>query len=69
MKKNLILFLTHNFNKIFINTLEKINNIYNNCDVIVLFDNSKTYDEKLVQHLITLMSPQNMKTTNCLLII
>jgi len=51
MKKNLILFLTHNFNKIFINTLEKINNIYNDSDVIVLFDNSKTYDETLVQHL------------------
>ena len=51
MKKNLILFLTHNFNKIFVNTLEKINNIYNDSDVIVLFDSSKTYDEKLMQHL------------------
>ena len=51
MKKYLLLFLTHNFNKVFINTLEKVNNIYNNCDIIILFDNSKIYEESLVVHL------------------
>ena len=51
MKKYLLLFLTHNFNKYFIKTLEKINNIHNNFDIIVLFDNSKIYDKKIVDHL------------------
>ena len=51
MKKYLLLFLTHNFNKVFIHTLEKVNNIYNDCDIIVLFDKSNTYDNLLVTHL------------------
>ncbi len=44
MKNNLIIFLTHHFNDIFLNTLKKINNTYTDSDVIVLFDNDKNYD-------------------------
>ncbi len=44
MKENLIIFLTHNFNDIFLDTLKKINNKYTDSDIIVLFDNKKTYD-------------------------
>ena len=44
MKNNLIIFLTHHFNDIFLNTLIRINNTYTDSDIIVLFDNNKTYD-------------------------
>jgi hypothetical protein len=44
-----IVFLTHNFNTEFINTLTKIDNDndINNFEVIVLFDNSKSYDTNI----------------------
>ena len=46
---NCIIFLTHNFNPEFLNTLKKINNDneVTNYKVIVLFDNSKNYDNKI----------------------
>jgi hypothetical protein len=48
-KKQLIIFLTHNFNKEFINTLSKIDNDtnINNFKVIVLFDMNNIYDNNI----------------------
>jgi hypothetical protein len=49
----LIIFLTHNFNNIFVDTLVKLNNTVdiNNYKVIVLFDNNNTYDNNVVDNL------------------
>lgn len=41
----LIIFLTHNFNKIFLDTLVKLNNsVDNNYKILVLFDKNHNYD-------------------------
>ena len=46
---NLIIFLTHNFNEIFLNTLVKLNNSVdtNNYKIIVLFDKNNNYDNDI----------------------
>ena len=47
---NLIIFITHNFNKEFLNTLLKLNNYENillNYKIIVLFDNKHNYDNNI----------------------
>ena len=49
----LIIFLTHNFTEIFVNTLVKINNTVdlNNYKIIVLFDKDNNYDNIIVDNL------------------
>ena len=49
---NLIIFITHNFNKEFLNTLIKLNNSINtnNYKVIVLFDNKNNYDNSIINY-------------------
>jgi hypothetical protein len=49
----LIIFLTHNFTEIFVNTLIKINNTVdlNNYKIIVLFDKDNNYDNIIVDNL------------------
>ena len=49
--KQLIIFLTHNFKSEFINTLSKVDNDPNiiNYDVIILFDNTNTYDKQIIK--------------------
>jgi hypothetical protein len=45
---NCVIFLTHNFNKEFINTLNKVDNkTNNNFEIIVLFDSNNNYDTSI----------------------
>lgn len=47
-KMQLIIFLTHNFNDIFLSSLLKLNNTNtNNYKIIVLFDNKNDYDKQI----------------------
>jgi hypothetical protein len=49
----LIIFLTHNFSEVFVNTLVKINNTVdiNNYKIIILFDKDNNYDNIIVDNL------------------
>lgn len=42
---NLLIFLTHNFNNEFINTVRKVDKKYNDLEVIILFDISAPYSD------------------------
>ena len=54
MKKNLLLFLTHDFKPVFLETLKRNDKFYKHLEIIVLFDNTKNYDEtidKMLNHI------------------
>lgn len=45
--KELVIFLTHDFKPVFLSTLLKMDEAFEDLEVIVLFDNSKNYDNKI----------------------
>ena len=47
MKKNLLIFLTHDFKPVFLETLKRNDKYYKHLEMIVLFDNTKIYDESI----------------------
>jgi len=47
MTKSLIIFLTHDFKPVFLETLKRNDKYYKHLEIIVLFDNTKNYDDKL----------------------
>ena len=65
-KRNLICFITHNFQDIFLETLKKLNNSKEpNIDIIVLFDNKNTYDYKIQEQISSIqIYPINLINTS-----
>jgi len=47
MTKSLIIFLTHDFKPVFLETLKRNDKYYKHLEIIVLFDNTKNYDESI----------------------
>jgi hypothetical protein len=47
MPKSLVIFLTHDFKPVFLNTLVRNDKYYKHLEMIVLFDSTKNYDESI----------------------